>query len=164
MPLLFGVTFAICLPSFFVANTLLGLRPDFKEVLRALVQIQAGLSIVLLSLAPFTLLWYATSANYEAALVFNGCMFAVASVAGQILLRRHYQPLMARDPRHRQLLILWLVVFAFVGIQTAWVFRPFIGGPTRPVQFFREEAWGNAYVEVAGIFHRLATGRSQSID
>ena len=30
----------------------------------------------------------------------------------------------------------------------AWVLRPFIGSPSSPVNFFRREAWGNAYVEL----------------
>ncbi len=34
-PLLLLATFAICLPFFFVLNTLLGLRRDFREALRA---------------------------------------------------------------------------------------------------------------------------------
>jgi hypothetical protein len=43
----------------------------------------------------------------------------------------------------------WLVIYAFVGIQMGWVLRPFVGVPGRPVTFFREGAWGNAYEEVA---------------
>ena len=61
-------------------NTLFGLRRDFPQALRALIAAQAGLAIVLASLAPFTLLWYASSADYYAALRFNGLMFAVASL------------------------------------------------------------------------------------
>jgi hypothetical protein len=29
-----------------------------------------------------------------------------------------------------------------------WVLRPFIGEPGRPVTFFRDDAWGNAYVYI----------------
>jgi len=36
----------------------------------------------------------------------------------------------------------------FVAIQLAWVLRPFIGDPSRPTTFFRETAWGNAYVKI----------------
>ena len=34
-------------------------------------------------------------------------------------------------------------------IQMGWVLRPFIGRPDSPVELFREESWGNAYVVVA---------------
>jgi hypothetical protein len=146
VPLLLLVTFVISLPSFFVVNTLLGLRSDFAAVMRALAGGQAGLTIVLASLAPYTLLWYTSFANYTWALLFNGVMFAVATFAAQAILRSWYRPLIARNPCHRWLLRLWLIVYAFVGIQTAWVLRPFVGSPDMPVQFFREESWDNAYV------------------
>ena len=42
VPLLLLVTFLIGLPSFFVLNTLFGLRRDFTQALRALVAAQAG--------------------------------------------------------------------------------------------------------------------------
>ena len=61
VPLLLTATFAISLPSFYVVNTLLGLRRDFAAAVRSLVAAQAGLAIVLASLAPFTLFWYASS-------------------------------------------------------------------------------------------------------
>jgi hypothetical protein len=154
VPLLLLVTFGLSLPSFFVLNTILGVRPDFPQVLRALVATQAVLTTILASLAPFTAVWYASSADYNAALLFNAAMFGLASVAAQWMLRRAYQPLIRRNPRHRTLLRAWLIIYAFVGIQMAWVLRPFIGNPRSPRSFFREGAWGNAYVEVARIVGR----------
>ena len=149
VPLLLLATFALALPSFFVLNTLLGVRRDFGAVLRALVGAQAALTIVLVALAPYTAFWYASFTDYQSAILFNGVMFAVASLGGQWHLRRAYRPLIERSPRHRVLLRGWLVLYVFVGIQMAWVLRPFIGDPAAPAQFFRAGAWGNAYVVVA---------------
>jgi hypothetical protein len=149
VPLLLVITFVVCLPSFFVINTLIGLRDDFPRVLRALVATQAALTIILAALAPVTALWYASSADYRLAILFNALMFGVASAAAQRVLRRLYQPLIRRNRRHRQMIWIWLVLFAFVGIETGWVLRPFIGDPQVPVQFFRHEAWGNAYEVLA---------------
>lgn len=149
VPLLLMVTFLVCLPSFYVLNTLFGVAGDFREVFNALVLAQAGLTIILVSMSPVTLFWYASSSDYNAAVLFNAFIFGLASFAAQWLLRRQYRALIARNPRHRVLLRTWLFLFAFVGIQTAWILRPFIGHPDLPAQFFREEAWGNAYVEVA---------------
>jgi hypothetical protein len=146
VPLLLLTTFAISLPSFFVLNTLLGVRADFAEALRALLSSQAGLAIVLAALAPYTVLWYASFASYPGAILFNALMFAVASGTAQAMLRRSYRPLVARSSQHRRLLRLWLVLYSFVAIQLAWVLRPFIGEPEQPAQFFRADAWGNAYV------------------
>jgi hypothetical protein len=73
-------------------------------------------------------------------------LLAIACAAAQYVLRQCYAPLIKRDRRHRTILWAWLVVYTFVGIQMAWVLRPFIGNPYEPLQFFRDEAWGNAYV------------------
>jgi hypothetical protein len=149
VPLLLVVTFALSLPSFFVLNTLLGVRGDFLQALRALAASQAALTIILLSLAPLTLVWYASSDDYPQAILFNAFMFAIATAGAQVLLRRAYRPLIERSLRHRALLRIWLMVYAFVGIQTGWMLRPFVGAPGAPVQFFRDGTWENAYVIVA---------------
>jgi len=154
VPFLLGVTFVVSLPSFFVLNTILGMREDFRQALGALLASQAAMTVVLLSLAPFTAFWYASAADYDHALLFNGVMFAIASFTAQWVLRRRYGPLIARRPRHRQLLRLWLGLYVFVGIQMAWVLRPFVGHPDLPVQFFRKEAWGNAYEFIAQMIWR----------
>jgi hypothetical protein len=132
-----------------VINTIAGVRADFPRVLAALIGSQAGLTIVLASFAPLTLLWYASSADYDHAILFNAFMFAVASFSAQWMLRRLYAPLIARNPRHRALLKTWLLIYAFVGIQMGWILRPFVGTPGAQPQFFRAEMWGNAYVVVA---------------
>jgi hypothetical protein len=149
VPLLLVITFLVCIPSFFVLNTLFGVREDFAEAFNGLVATQAALTVLLVSLAPYTLLWYASFADYNAALFFNAFIFGSASVAAQWLLRRYYRSLIARNARHRALMRIWIVLFAFVGIQTAWILRPFVGAPHLPPQFFRAEAWGNAYVALA---------------
>lgn len=157
VPLLLVVTFGVSLPSFFVLNTLLGLRDDFRRALGALVAAQAAMTVILLSLAPFTAFWYASAADYDLALMFNGAMFAAASFSAQFVLRRRYTPLIQRHPRHRLLLRVWLGLYIFVGIQMAWVLRPFVGHPSLPVQFFRKEAWGNAYEFIARTLWRVLT-------
>ncbi|MFN0055626.1 MAG: hypothetical protein ACKV0T_26050, partial [Planctomycetales bacterium] len=109
MPLLLLATFSLSLPSFFVINTLVGLREDFGDAVRALVTMQAVLTIILAALAPLTALWYASFSDYSAATAFNGLMFALATFSAQGMLRRTYCPLIARHPRHRAMLRVWLV-------------------------------------------------------
>ena len=154
VPFLLLATFALSLPSFYVVNSLMGLRRDFAEAIRALVATQAGLSVILAALAPFTLFWYASVDKYSDAVLFNAMMFAISSVSAQWILRDYYQPLIRRNPSHRWMLRTWLVVYAFVGIQMGWILRPFIGDPSSPVQFFREDSWGNAYMVVGKMLWR----------
>ena len=155
VPLLLAATFLISLPSFFVINTLMGLRDDFAQVLRLLIMTQAAVTVILASFAPFTALWYLSSTDYEVAKLFNALMFGTATVTAQFVLLRLYRPLIARNPRHRSMVRLWLIIYAFVGIQMGWTLRPFIGKPGMETTFFRQEAWTNAYVEVAGTIMRV---------
>jgi hypothetical protein len=155
VPLLMLVTFALCLPSFFVVNTVAGLRDDFLEALQAVVAAQSCISLVLACLAPLTALFYASCADYHSAILLNGVMFAVAWVTAQVVVRRYYAPLIRRSPTHRTMLYAWFLAYVFVGIQMAWVLRPFVGAPGVPVTFFRQEAWGNAYVVVGGLIGQL---------
>jgi hypothetical protein len=158
VPFLLIATFLLSLPSFFVISTLLGLREDFGQSLRVLIATQAALTIILASFAPFTALWYLSSTDYQAAVLFNAAMFGISSIAAQVLLRRFYAPLIARNPRHRLLVRAWLIVYAFVGIQMGWLLRPFIGDPSSPTRFFREHMWGNAYEVIIRMVWSL-TGR-----
>jgi hypothetical protein len=155
VPLLLTVSFILSLPSFFVLSSLLGLRRDFAQAVRSLVAAQTGLAITLTALSPLTLLWYASSTDYAEALLFNGVMFAIASLAAQMLLRGYYRPLIRRNPRHRILLACWGGVYVSVAIQLAWLLRPFIGSLGNEVQFLRPEAWDNAYVVVFRLIWQL---------
>ncbi|MCW3054773.1 MAG: hypothetical protein JWN14_3943 [Chthonomonadales bacterium] len=153
VPLLLLGVFVLGLPSFYVFNTLMGLRSDFGQAVRALMASQAGLAILLASLAPLTLGWNITSLDYPQTILYNGAMFALATAGGQILLRRRYRDLIARDPRHQILLRIWGLQYGFVGIQLGWILRPFIGDLGRPVSFFRPDGWSNAYVFLFQMLH-----------
>jgi hypothetical protein len=159
VPLLLCVATAICLPNFFVVNAVLGLRDDFSAALRGVLAAQGTVAITLAALAPLIVVTYLSSANYRFAVVGNGVYFLAAAVTGQITLRRHYQPLIARNPRHKLARAGWLVLYVFVAIQLAWVLRPFVGAPGLEVGFFRAEAWSNAYVVVARTVWELLSGR-----
>jgi hypothetical protein len=149
VPLLLFATSALCLPGFFVLNTLLGLRDDFREAVQAILAGQAGLSVALASLGPITRFWYFSEDSYRAALLFNAAMFTVATLAGQVVMFRYYRVLIRRKSNHRIMLFAWLGLYAFVGIQMGWLLRPFIGSPHIPPAFFREEPFSNAYEVVA---------------
>ena len=152
VPLLLAMTVAIALPSFFVINTLLGLRDDFREALRAIVSAQAGLAVILVSLFPLTLFGYVSlgdsTVSYQMAILCNAAMFGLASISSQVLLCGYYEKLVQRNRRHLWMIWLWIFVYAFVGIQAGYVLRPFIGDPELPPTFLRKESFQNAYVKV----------------
>jgi hypothetical protein len=149
VPLLLGCSCLVTLPNFYVLHAVLGLAADFGAACRGLLAAQAALALALGAFAPLVAMTFASTANGYLLTVVDGALFAVAAVAGQVVLRRHYARLLARDRRHRITLASWLVLYVFFAIQLAWVLRPFLGTPGYPVQFLRDEALQqNAYVVV----------------
>ena len=148
-PLLIMATTAVVLPGFFVLNTVAGLRDDFRDALRAILVGQAGLTIALASLAPVTQFVYLTGVTHRFAILTNAAMFTVAAVVAQLVMLRWYRRLIARNRTHLVMLLAWLGMYAFVGMQMGWMLRPFIGHPKMVPTFFREGALTNAYVVIA---------------
>jgi hypothetical protein len=156
-PLLITATTLVCLPGFFVLNTVLGLRRDFARAIRGVLVSQAVLTIALASLGPLTRFAYFSGITHREALLFNAAMFTLATILAQVILLRHYRPLVAQTvsgSRHRVMLWTWVVLYAFVGVQMGWMLRPFVGSPHQPVTFFRQEPFSNAYVFVARLVFR----------
>jgi hypothetical protein len=148
MPLLICGTTLICMPGFFVLNTVLGLRADFAAAMRAVLAGQAALCAALLSLAPVTRFVYMCGVDHRTAILFNAAMFTLATVAAQVVMFRRYRPLMERRREHAVMLWVWVGMYAFVGMQMGWMLRPFIGNPAIRPTFFREEPFTNAYVVI----------------
>ena len=157
VPMLLLVTFALCVPFFLVVNSLAGVRDDFAEALGAVVGTLACLSMALVALAPVTLFWYASVGYYDAAILFNGAMFLLATLAAVRVVARYYGPLIRRTRMHARMLALWFGIYIFVAIQMAWTLRPFIGDPNPevPVVFFRSADVDNAYLELVRLFRQV---------
>ena len=148
LPLLVLAASAMCLPNFYVVNLVLGLGSDFPAAFRGLLSAQATLAVALASLAPITACLYLSTDSYELAKLFNFGIFAVATLAAQRTLARHYRPLLARNRRHAVALVAWPTLYFFVAGQLAYVLRPFIGNPELPTTFLRQRWWGNVYVDL----------------
>jgi hypothetical protein len=158
VPILIFVTTAVCVPGFFVLNTVLGLRNDFGRAMRAIFAGQAAMTVALASLGPITKVAYLSGLSHRGALLFNAAMFTLATAMAQLVMFRRYRELTS-DPmsgaRHRFMLWMWVVLYVFVGMQMGWMLRPFVGSPGLPVAFFRDEPFSNAYVVIL----RLIFGR-----
>lgn len=138
--LVFGAT-ALCVPSFFVLNSLLGLRRDFPSALRGILAAQGSVSLILAALAPVLCVFYLSDIGYPAALLTNGMLFGLSLLGSQCTLYRHYAPLIRQDWRHGLGLLSWAALNSFVSIKLGWILRPFIGDPELPLEFLRADQW-----------------------
>ena len=73
VPILIGVATLLALPSLFVVNTVIGLREDFADVLRAIFTAQATVAIALAALAPVLLFAYASASAIRSPRRSTGC-------------------------------------------------------------------------------------------
>ncbi len=149
VPILLLGTFVLCLPGFVTANVLLGVGADLRDALRAILRTQAAIAVLHAAFMPAVAFWYVFERQHAAAVSVNALALGAASLSAQLVLRRAYRPLVARDSAHRSLMWLWLVLYGFVGVQLAWVLRPYIGNPGLETAFFRENSWSNAYLALA---------------
>ena len=157
-PMLLLMSLGLTIPSFYVFNSLLGTHKDFRASMRAIMATQTSMTIFLAALAPLTVVWYASGSSYTSARLFNISLFACCAWYGWIMMGRFYRPLVASNPMHSRLIKIWIFQFVFVAIQLSWILRPFIGKTSRPTNFLREEAWGNAYLEIGLVVLRSMTG------
>ncbi len=147
VPILLLASSLVTLPTFYVLHAVLGIRDDFVAACHGLWGAQAAMAIALGALAPLVAFLALSASDPYFLTLADGVLFAIALVVGQVVLRRHYRPLLARDRRHRTTLAAWAVLYVFFAIQLAWVLRPFLGTKGYAIEFLRATALEqNAYV------------------
>ena len=114
----------------------------------------AQAALVLASLAPVAWLFTiaapgpgldARTAHNLLYLLHTG-LVALAGLAGASGLRRAFSQVTGDDRQARRITRAWIVAFALMGGEVAWVLRPFVGSIYLPVTFLRPDALdGNVY-------------------
>lgn len=99
-PLLLVATTLLCLPSFHVLASVMGVRAHLGRALFGIVAAQAAGALTLASLAPVLLVVYGSGCSYPGATLANGGLFLAATLAGWWTLARHAAPLVREDRRH----------------------------------------------------------------
>lgn len=153
VPILFLSTMAFCLPAlYFFSLALLGTP---LKMLQVLTVVLAGISVtafLLLGLAPVTLFFVLTSTNYAFfQLLAVGFVGLSAWIGVYFLWRGMTSVETARQDQLKSLgnriLMLWILLYAFVGTQMTWRLSPFIGKPEDPFYVLRPSR-DNFYVDV----------------
>ncbi len=141
--LLFG-TLAICIPSLFTFNVILGSKLSFKQTLAVSIMSTYLLSLILVSLSPIMLLFNISSDNRSFIVLLNVVFFSISGLFGMSLLWHSMKYLSMRHLHNRDLepsatlvveksnskiIKIWTLIYIFVGTQMAWLLRPFVGIP-----------------------------------
>jgi hypothetical protein len=114
----------------------------------------AIMAVVLCSMATVVLFFALTSASYNFIKLLHVLVFAYAGIVGVVFLFRSFRTLARETAARGPLLVVWLLLYGFVGTQLAWILRPFIFSPGMPFEVFRERS-GNFYESVWNALMRL---------
>ncbi|MEM0982752.1 MAG: hypothetical protein AAGI17_02250 [Planctomycetota bacterium] len=145
-PLLLATTAALTLPAVGAVTLALRGRAVLVPFLRSLADSHAAAGLVLASLAPLVLVAYTAIERQREAILVNLLAFAVASIAGHVVLRRRLRERLGAFSGLRPILMLWFALYSFVGIQAGWMLRPFVLGPYEQPALLRERWATNGYL------------------
>jgi len=149
VPVLFLLTLVIVLPPVYVANTFVGPRLSFPQMLTVLLASVAVTAIVLASSATVAFFFALTSRSYHFIKLLHVLFFAYSGIAGLRFFQKCMSAVTPFTQRRKlkRLFLGTLVLYVFVGTQLAWVLRPFVGSPDMEYQVFRPRH-GNFYESV----------------
>jgi hypothetical protein len=153
IPILFLSTMAFCLPALYFFSLALLSTP--LRMIQVWTVVLFGISVtafLLLGLAPVTLFFVLTSTNYAFFQLLAVGFVGLSSLIGVYFLWRGMTSVeTTHDDKLRNLgdriLILWIVLYGFVGTQMTWRLSPFIGKPEDPFYLIRPSR-DNFYVDV----------------
>jgi hypothetical protein len=148
VPALLVLTLLVTAPSLYVFSALGRSRLDLEQTLRLLLAGTAVLAAVLASLGPVTIFFTLCTKSYPFMLLLNALVFAISGLVAigflSAAVRVAFEPgegptkTTKTSSRARTIFRFWLVIYGVVGAQMAWILRPFIGDPGRPLEVFRE--------------------------
>lgn len=155
IPLLLLATAALTALLNWIVASLLGLHVELSESIAMSLLPLTVASLILASAAPviffFDLSLPPPSASertlHNLLYLTHTLLVAGAGVTGTTFLKRRLLEVCNGDARlARRVHATWVVAFAFVGGEVAWILRPFIGSVYLPVVFLRPDALhGNVY-------------------
>jgi hypothetical protein len=142
LPLLFLATLVISLPTLYFFNLIFGSNQSLTQNFCLVLTAITVTSVILLSFSPIVMFFLLTAKNYQFFKLLNVMVFTVAGTVGVRFLGQGMQMVstgVAEGGRARRNIVrLWILVYAFVGSQMAWTLRPFIGAPDLKFELFRQ--------------------------
>src|SRR6266508_4305109 len=152
LPVLFLLTLAICLPTLYLFNLLCGGRLSARQALALVLSAITVTATLTLAFAPITLFFLVSgmhSMNAQAR-AEQGATAEQPETVEQLFQSPAPQPRLVS----MNLLMIWVLLYGFVGTQLAWTLRPFHGDPSMPFILFRPVE-SNFYIGVIQTIVRL---------
>lgn len=151
-------TMLICFPSFFIIQQVLGSKLSLRQMVIILLSGFVLASTITLSFSPIILFFLITGNNYHFLQLLHVAVFIFSGVFGIRLIIDALKFACEKKSIYPQIGVtvfrVWIVIFAFVGIQLAWNLRPFLGDKNEGFKLFRKYE-GNFYTAIVYSFEQL---------
>jgi hypothetical protein len=151
LAVLFTLALVICFPAFFIVQYILGSRLKLHQMVSILLSGFVLMAAIMLSFIPIVVIFLLTGGNYYFLHLLHVAMLVFAGVFGMSTIVRALEfSCEKKDVYPRTGVVVfrfWVVILAFVGIQLAWNFRPFLGEQGKPFEMFTHKE-GNFYTAV----------------
>lgn len=151
IPILFIGTLAVCFPLFYLVQLLLGSKLGLAQTLTLMLAALTLTSVIAAACIPVFLFFLQSGASYYFLQLVNVLVFAFAGLFGMGALHSGLTLICDSKGVYPRtglaVLRIWVFIFAFVGIEMAWDFRPFLGKKGEAFALFGEYK-GNFYTAV----------------
>lgn len=152
LPLLYLLSLLICFPALYIINVLMGSRMGLLQTFATILTAVMLNSLILISFAPIVAFFLFTGSEYDFVKVMHVGVMGFAGLWAMGALYRTLGAICERSnvyPRHAiRIMMVWMLLFGFVGTQMAWTLRPFLGAPDLKFEILRKEGAGNFYQAV----------------
>ena len=149
VPALFFLTLGVTLPSLYTFNALLGTRLSLEPLMHMMLAAFAVTIAVLASIGPIVAFFGVSSTSYSFIVLLNVLVFALSGGLGsrQLLHALSKSTVSTESSPGGRIFWISMAIFGVVGMQMAWLLRPFIGSPHDPFTWFRPQS-GNFFESV----------------
>lgn len=167
IPVLFLATLIICFPSFFVIQQVLGSRMKLRQMIIIVLSGFVLTAAIALSFAPIIILFQITGGNYHFLQLLHVAIFLFSGIFGMRLMVEALKFACEKKDTYPQIGVMvfriWIIIFAFVGIQLAWNLRPFLCEKNEEFKLFRKYE-GNFYTAIIYSVQQLASPKEVNLN
>lgn len=142
IPALFILTTIICFPTLYFFLAILGLKQNFYQLASFTLVCLTIISGVMVVFAPISFFFLVTTTNYYFFKLLNVGILSIAGFVGVYFFYKNLEMVITKtvevifQKRLRRFLILWLIMFGFIGCQLSYSLSPFFGNPNEDFMFF----------------------------
>ena len=151
VPLLLILALFICFPAFYVIQYMLGSKMNLLQMVNTILSGFVVFTTIMASFAPIIIFFMITGNNYAFLKLLHVGIFVFSGIFGMHTIMEALKFSCEKKNVYPKIGInickIWIIIFAFVGMQLAWNLRPFLGDKNMPVEVFRQRE-GNFYLAV----------------